>query len=342
MDNLYYHSSSHLKIKNLTCRNLIISECQDCLLEDCHIEETLALVKSSNNIIKNCVIDFKFIYNLHHQCRKNSFENNQIPEEYLDSIVSAKGLDKSTFTINGGGFATTSGDSIELEYSGNGTKNDSINLKPSENIPYFMNLYGSRLFLLFKDFKPNHPKRIKFENCRNIVIEKGSLKSLYLRYCSDIKIKNILIKRVELEECHNIIFEECEIGTVIIQIPIKNNMLFKNCSINRMKENLIKKINLEETQIKKTYSEKSKRGYITEHKELFEVVLIIISVILFFIGAFTPGIFYRLGLLPSLVSQIISYGIISIYPIFMISYYVKRAIKEKKKREWQKKIYLDG
>ena len=256
MDNLYFHSSSHIKIKNLTCRNLILSECQECILEDCHIEETLAIVKSGDNKIKKCVIDYKFIYNLHHQCRENIFENNQIPEEYLDSIVSAKSVDKRTFTINGGGFASISGDSIELEYIGKGTKNDPIILNPSENIPYFINLYGNRQTLLFKDFILKQPKQIKFENCRNIVIEKGNLKSLYLRYCSDIRIKNISIKRVELEECHNIIFEECEIGTIIIQKPIKNNIFFKICFITRMKENLIKKINLEETQIKKTYSEK--------------------------------------------------------------------------------------
>jgi len=338
MDNLYFHLSSHIKIKNLTCRNLILSECQECLLEDCHIEETLAIVKSGKNKIKNCIIDYKFIYNLHHQCRDNTFENNQIPEEFIDSIVSIKCVDKRTFTINGGGFATVSGDSIELEFSGNGTEYDPIILKPSENIPYFMNLYGNRLNLLFKDFIPKHPKRIKFENCRNIIIEYGNLKSKYLRYCSNIRIKNISIKRVELEECQNITFEECEIGTVIIQKPIKNSIVFKNCSITRMKENLINKINIEDTQINKTYSEKSKKSYIIEHKELFEVILILVTVFLYIFAVFIPGILFRLGLIPSLMADILGYGLISIYPIFMISYYVKRAIKKRKKRQWQEKI----
>lgn len=251
IDNCYIewfelNSCAHIKISKASSVLMGIGMCNNCTLDGCIIWGTLSITNSSHNVIKNCDVHQRLIYNIFNQCRVNIFEGLDIPERDTDKILqdSSTGLDYSKneqlFTIVES--------SQKIEGTGTGFKEDPFIFTPQEFSRQGFSLMESVHYVLIKNF---NLRFIFLGRCKNKFIEDCKVRSIELKHCSNIRLDRTDLKTLRLGQCQDVTIDNCTIEILRLEKSFDEGVFIKDCLIRQIKGKNFDKLKLKYTEVQK-------------------------------------------------------------------------------------------
>lgn len=306
---LKLYNSINIKITNIEAGDISLRLCKNCSVED-SILEGFKLDHSHNNFVKNCIV--KHFFNPRKRSKGNILESNKFSEEdfeELKEVDSPRVSDKGTFLLYG------NWETERVFYENPGTKDDPIIIDKvdinTNNYSYFT-LNDNRFYVDIKNF---NPKKAYFFNDKNISLEKCKFsRYCYLKDCSNFELKNISTKLLRIGKCNNIKIENSIIDRISTFDGFNGGLIFNNCLINRLKQNIVDTCTFENSNFHTVFSNKSIKYYYIEHK--LEINLLFLLFIWISISLASIFLFGDIGLL---------FGVISL-GLFIIIYYLGMAI----------------
>jgi len=119
----------------------------------------------------------------------------------------------------------------EMEFRGSGTESDPAIIEPSENLPGYIMLELSNLYITIQNC---YLDKILLVTCQNVKIENCNVRIISLPYCSNISlIKSTIRRTISFWESDNIKIAESTINR--LKIRLSNSNIIKNSTIKKVK-----------------------------------------------------------------------------------------------------------